>query len=348
MRSRPAARLFRTLSCLAGLAAALAVPMTGAARADEEVNVYSYRQEVLIRPLLDRFTAETGIAVNVVYDRNIMTRLQAEGANSPADAVLTTDAGRLIRLDHADLLQAVSSAVLEEAVPSQYRDPDGHWFGLSVRARPLVHSRDRVDPATLSTYAALGDPEWRGRICIRSSSNIYNQSLLSAMIAHDGVEAVEAWAGDFVANFARVPQGGDRDQIRAVAAGECDVAVVNMYYLAGMLASDDAAEREAAEKVAIFWPDQQGHGTHVNISGAGVTAHAPNRDNAVRLIEFLAGEEAQRIYAEVVNEYPVREGTPAAAPIAAFGPFRADDLLLERLAEHNAEAVRLADRVGWR
>ena len=199
----------------------------------------------------------------------------------------------------------------------------------------------------LSTYAALAGPDWAGRVCVRSSSNIYNQSMLAAFIYHLGAEAAQDWANGLVANFARKPQGGDRDQIRAVAAGECDVALANTYYLARLATSAKDGEREAAAKVAIFWPDQQGHGVHVNISGAGVTRSAKNVANAVRLIEYLAGDEAQRIYAEVVYEYPAKPGVPWSDVVAAWGRFKADDLNLSALGENNAEAVRIADRAGW-
>jgi len=315
-----------------------------------EVNVYSARQEVLIRPLLEAFTEHTGITVNVVSGKAdaLLVRLEREGANSPADVLLTTDAGRLVRARQAGLLQPVSSALLEANIPAQYREDEGHWFGLSVRARTIVYARDRVTAEELSTYEALAGPEWRGRICVRSSNSVYNQSMLAAMIANRGIAATEAWAAGLVANFARKPQGGDRDQIRAVAAGACDVAIVNTYYLAGLAKSDDEADRMVAAKVAVFWPNQGGRGVHVNISGAGVTRHAANVAEAVALIEFLSGDAAQRLYAEVVNERPVKPGVPVAAAVAAWGAFEADSLNLTLLGEFNAEAVRLADRVGWR
>ena len=322
---------------------------TATAVSAAEVNVYSARKEVLIKPLLDAFTAKTGIAVNLVSGKAdaLLQRLEREGINSPADVLLTTDAGRLARAKQAGLLQAVSSALLDAGIPPQYRDPDGEWYGLSLRARPIIYALDRVDPATLSTYAALAGPAWAGRVCVRSSSNIYNQSMLAAFIHHSGAAAAEAWAKGLVANFARKPQGGDRDQIRAVAAGECDVALANTYYLARLATSAKDEEREAAAKVAIFWPDQQGQGVHVNISGAGVTRAARNVAEAVRLIEYLAGDEAQKVYAEVVYEYPVKPGVPWSAVVAAWGRFKADDLNLSALGTNNAEAVRIADRAGW-
>jgi iron(III) transport system substrate-binding protein len=331
------------LACAFG-AAALSTAAAG------EVNVYSGRQEILIRPLLDEFTAATGIEVNVVSAKAdaLLERLRREAMNSPADVLLTVDAGRLIRAKQAGVLQRVRSAVLEAAIPAQYRDPEGYWYGLSVRARPIMYAKDRVSPAELSTYEDLADPKWKDRICVRSSSSIYNQSMLAAMIAHLGVDATEAWAQGLVENLARPPQGGDRDQIRAVAAGECDVALANMYYLAGLAGSPKAQDRAAAAKVAIFWPDQSGRGVHVNVSGAGVTASARRKDNAIRLIEFLAGDRAQKIYARVVQEYPVKPGIEVSPLVAAWGEFRADSLPLASLAEHNAEAIRIADRVGWR
>jgi iron(III) transport system substrate-binding protein len=331
-----------------GLAAALVIaPLASALTA--EVNVYSARKEVLIKPLLDAFTAETGIAVNLVSGKAdaLLQRLEREGANSPADVLLTTDAGRLVRANQAGLLQATPTATLSAAIPAQYRDPAGAWFGLSLRARPIMYSVDRVSPAELSSYAALAGPQWAGRVCVRSSNNIYNQSMLAAFIDHRGVAEAEAWAKGLVANFARKPQGGDRDQIRAVAAGECDVALANTYYLARLATSDKEADRTVAAQVAVFWPDQDGHGVHVNISGAGVTASAGNVDNAIRLIEFLASDSAQKTYAEVVNEYPVKPGVPWSDVVATWGTFRADDLNLAVLGENNAEAVRIADRAGW-
>ncbi len=324
------------------------------ARAAEEVNIYTTRQEALIRPLLDSFEKQTGIRVNVVFAKEgVIERMKSEGPNSPADAILTADVGYILQAKAEGLLQPIQSDVLDAAIPSQYRDPDGAWYGLALRARPIMYARDRVDPAELSTYENLADPKWKGRICVRSSSHIYNQSLVASMIAADGAERVEQWANGFVANFARDPAGGDRDQIKAVAAGECDIAIANTYYLAGMLSSGDAAEQDAAQKVTVFWPNQSGagadgRGAHVNISGGGVTASAHNLDNAVKLLEFMVGDEAQRIYAEAVNEYPVKPGVPASTAVAGFGDYKADPLDLAVIGEHNAEAVRIMDRAGWR
>jgi iron(III) transport system substrate-binding protein len=338
---------FRTLLTVGALALTLATPP---AIASEEVNLYSARKEELIKPLLDRFTNSTGIKVNLVTGKAdaLLKRLESEGRNTPADLLLTVDVGRLYRAEQAGLLQAVRSEVLETAIPSAYRDPEGHWFGVSVRARVLMYARDRVDAAELSSYEALADDRWKGRVCIRSSSNIYNQSLVASLIAAHGESEVEAWAKGLVANFARPPQGGDRDQIKAVAAGQCDVAVANTYYLGGMLNSSDPAQREAAAKIAVFWPNQDGRGTHVNVSGAGVTKYARNRDNAVKLLEFMVNEESQRWYAEVNYEYAVLTGVPSSDTLASWGEFKADPINVAALGSGNADAVRLMDRAGWK
>ncbi len=341
-----------TRSTLTLLLAALALTFFPPVQAADgsEVNVYSARNENLIKPLLDRFTEESGIRVNLVTGKAdaLLKRLESEGDNSPADLLITTDAGRLHRARAAGVTQPVVSGVLTEAIPASYRDPDGHWFGLSLRARPILYVEGKVRPETLSTYEALADPAWRGRICIRSSSNIYNQSLVASMIAANGVEATETWAGGLVANLARPPRGGDRDQIKAAAAGQCDLAVANTYYLAGMLSSKDERERAAAERMAVFWPNQADRGVHVNVSGAAVTRSARNRAAAVRLIEFLAGEASQAWYAEANGEYPVRRGVASSPLLAAWGPFKADELNLSRLGELNGEALRLMDRAGWK
>ncbi|WP_425338424.1 Fe(3+) ABC transporter substrate-binding protein [Thiorhodococcus minor] len=341
MRSK--SKIFAVLALLAAL-----LPAAGAFA--DEVNIYSSRKEALIKPLLDRFTEQTGIAVNLVTGKDgaLLQRLKSEGMNSPADLLITADAGNLYRAKAAGVTQPFVSEALTASIPETYRDPEGHWVGLTLRARPILYAKDRVDQKTLSTYEALADPAFKGRICIRSSDNIYNQSLVASLIAADGLEATETWAKGLVANLARPPKGGDRDQIKAAAAGECDLAVANTYYLAGMLKSQDPAERAAAEAVAVFWPNQDGRGTHVNISGAAVTASAKHKEAAVALVEFLATPEAQAWYAEANGEYPVGEGVALSPTLAGWGPFKADDLNLGRLGELNAEAVRLMDRAGWR
>lgn len=335
------------------LAAPLALVLAAEAAA-EEVNIYSRRQAVLMKPVLDAFRKETGIKVNVVYmKRGMISRLKAEGRNTPADMVLTTDAGRLIQVQQEGLLQPVKSAVLEKNIPAQYRHPEGYWFGLTLRARPIMYNPAKVTPAELSTYAALADPKWKGRICIRSSSNVYNISLLSSLVAALGKEKAQAWANAFVKNFARKPTGGDRDQLRAAAAGTCDIAIANTYYLAGLANSKQERDRKAAAALKVFWPNQSGagasgRGAHVNISGAGITRYAKNRASAVKLLEFLSGPVAQRIYANEVYEYPVLKGVAINPALAAMGEYKADTLGLAKLAKHRREAVRIADRAGWR
>jgi iron(III) transport system substrate-binding protein len=328
----------------------LLVPVLGSCAPAAEVNLYSARQEALIKPLLDRFTEQTGVRVNLVSakDDTLIKRLESEGRNSPADLLLTADAGRLHRARELGLLAPLKSAVLEQRIPASYRDPEGHWFGMSVRARPILYVRDRVDPAELSSYQALAEPRWKGRVCIRSSDNIYNQSMVASMIASRGEAETEAWARGLVANFARPPRGGDRDQIKAAAAGQCDIAIANTYYLAAMLNDPLEAERASAERLAVFWPDQDGAGVHVNVSGIGLTTAARNRDEALRLMEFLVSDEAQRWYADTNQEYPVVAGIEASATLKAWGSFKADEINLSELGRHNAAALRLMDRVGWR
>lgn len=318
--------------------------------AEEVVNLYSARKEKLIKPLLDRFSEQTGINVNLVTGKAdaLLQRLQSEGRNTPADMLITTDAGRLHRAKAAGVTQAVDSPVLKQLVPESFRDPQGHWYGLSVRARPILYVKGKVDPARLSTYEALIDPEWDNRICIRSSGNIYNQSLVASMIAANGAEATETWAKAFVNQFARPPKGGDRDQIKAAAAGLCDIAVANTYYLAGMLTSKDQAQRDAAGKLAVFWPNQQGRGAHVNVSGATVTKAASNRENAIKLLEFLLNPASQAWYAETNGEFPVRADVEPGELLNGWGEFKMDKLNLQQLGLLNPDAVRLMDRAGWK
>jgi len=323
---------------------------TTTAEATGEVNVYSARKEKLIKPLLDKFTEETGITVNLVTGKAdaLLKRLQTEGSNSPADLFITTDAGRLHRAKAANVLQQVDSSVLNKAIPESLRDKDGFWFGLSQRARPIFYVKGRVKPEELSSYEALADDKWNKRICIRSSSNIYNQSLVASMIANIKEEKAEAWAKKFVANFARPPKGGDRDQIKAAAAGQCDIAIANTYYVANMINSKDKGQNEAANAVAVFWPNQQDRGTHVNVSGIGMTKAASNKVAALKLMEFLVNKDSQQWYAKANQEYPVLEGVAWSDTLKAWGEFKSDSLNLSRLGELNADAVRLMDRAGWK
>jgi len=315
-----------------------------------EVNLYSARKEKLIKPLLDQFTEQTGIKVNLVTGKAsaLLIRLVSEGKNSPADLFITTDSGRLYRAKDAGVLQAVDSTVLNQAVPANLRDSENYWFGLSQRARPIFYVKNKVSPDQLSSYEALSDKKWKGRICIRSSNNIYNQSLVASMSAHRGQTETEAWIKGFVANFARPPKGGDRDQIKAAAAGLCDIAIANTYYIANMLNSKDEKQVQAANAVAVFWPNQNDRGTHVNISGIGMTASAKNKDNAIKLMEFLLSDSSQKWYAEVNQEYPVKADIPSSETLKNWGEFKADTLALEKLGELNADAVKMMDRAGWK
>ena len=323
--------------------------LLGAASAQGVVNVYSARHYDSDQTLFDLFTAQTGIEVNLIEAGadELIERIRSEGANSPADVIVTVDAGRLWRADEAGLLAAVDSDALEAAIPASLRHPEGRWFGLSQRARGIVYAVDRVDPAELSTYEALAGEAWRGRVCIRSSTNIYNISLTASVIATAGAEAAQTWADGIARNLARNPQGGDTDQIRAVAAGECDVAVVNHYYLARLIASSDAGDQAVATAVGFFFPNQDDRGTHVNVSGAGVVATAPNRDNAVRFLEFLATADAQEIFAKANHEYPARDGVAVSEAVAGFGSFRSDAVNVAAYGENSAEALRVMDRAGW-
>jgi len=262
--------------------------------------------------------------------------------------LLTADVGRLLRAQDAGVLQPMESDLVTSVVPAAYRDPANVWVGLSLRARTIFYAKDRVDPATLSTMAALTGDAFKGEICVRNASNIYNQSMLSAMVASGGAEGAEAWAAGIVANMARRPQGGDRDQLRAVAADECDIAIANSYYYGRMMAeAPEHKDRIVAESIGLFWSDQEGAGTHVNISGAALTKHAKNKEAAVKLVEFLLSEAAQKIYAESVHEFPVREGVALSPIVEAWGPFKADNQNLSAIGAYSTEAVMIMDRVGW-
>jgi iron(III) transport system substrate-binding protein len=315
----------------------------------EEVNVYSAREEQLIKPLLDAFSKDTGIKVNLVTgdDDPLLERLKREGANSPADVLITADAGRLYRATQNGSLQAIQSAKLNQAVPANLRDPENRWFGLTYRARVIFYNKDKVKPNELSTYEALADPQWQGRVCVRSSNSIYNQSLLASMIKADGAAQAENWAKGLVNNFARAPAGGDRDQIKAVAAGQCDVALANTYYYAQMLYGKDAAQKAAASKVGLFWPNQNNRGTHINVSGAGVTTSAKNKENAIKLLEYMVLDDAQRWYSTTNGEFPVKSGIAASPELQSWGNFKRDPVNLSVLGKNNAQAVMLMDKAGW-
>lgn len=342
------------LLAITGVSALLSIPtfIPSVAVAAEQgvVNVYSARKEALIKPLLENFSKRTGVKVNLVTGKAdaLLKRLEVEGSASPADLFVTVDAGRLHRAKQAGVLQVSGSETLQKRVPAHLKDADGYWYGMSQRSRTVFYVKGKVDPAELSTYEALTDTKWKGRICVRSSSNIYNQSLVASMIEANGVAATEEWARGLVKNFAKPPAGGDTDQLKAAAAGVCDLAIANTYYFGRLLNSDKPEQKAIAAKLAAFWPNQQGRGIHMNVSGVGVTKHARNVDNAVRLMEFMASDESQAWYAKVNNEYPVVEGVTIPANLATMGKFKADDIVLSKLGEHNRAAVELMDRAGWK
>ncbi len=316
----------------------------------EQVNLYSARKEALIKPLLDKFTQQTGISVNLVTGKadNLITRLKSEGKYSPADLLITTDVGRLYRAKQQGLTQQITLSEAVATVPSQFRDEQGHWLGLSLRARPIMVAANSVNAQTITSLEDLADPQWKGRVCIRSSNNIYNQSMVAALIAQLGESATQQWVNDFVKNFARPPQGGDRDQIKAVAAGLCDLAIANTYYLAGMLSSDDETTQQQAKKVTVIWPNQNSRGAHINISGVALAKHAPNKESALLLIDFLLSQESQLWYATANHEYPVLDGVAWSDILQSFGQFKTEQVPLGQLGELNAAAVQLMDRAGWK
>lgn len=332
------------------LTSALILSLTATAAAADELNVYSARKEALIAPLLEKFTEASGIKVNLLTGKAdaLLKRLKSEGANTPADLLITTDAGRLHRAKEAGLLQSTSSAKLDAAIPAHLKDADNQWIGLSLRARPIFYVKGKVTPDQLSTYEDLAGPKWKGKVCIRSSNNIYNQSLVASMISSEGEKKTQNWLDGFTANFAQSPKGGDRDQIKAAAAGICDVAIANTYYFAKMLNGKDAKQKAAADSMAIFWPNQNGRGTHVNVSGAGVIKHSKKAAQATQLLEFLASPEAQAWYAETNNEYPVVANVASSKTLQSWGEFKADQLNLTELGKLNKSAVMMMDKAGWK
>ena len=326
---------------LSALAALVVAPVIA-----EEVNVYSYRQPELIRPLTDAFTAQTGIKVNSVFlKKGMVERLQAEGKRSPADLIFTVDISRLAGVVDAGLTQAVESEILNENIPAEMRDADNHWFGLTARARVVYASKDRVNPNEITTYEDLANEKWQGRICTRSGMNAYNLALTSAVIAHHGEEGAEAWLSALKGNLARKPQGNDRAQVKAIWAGECDISIGNTYYMAAMLNEEE--QKPWAESVRIVFPKFENGGTHMNISGMAMTKAAPNRDNAVKLMEFLASAEGQKIYAEINAEYPVLAGVEASELVESWGTFERDGMGLTTIAANRSKAVKLVEAVGF-
>ena len=337
----------KKISILACLAAA-----SFSAGAQEKVlNLYSSRHYQTDEALYSDFTRQTGIRINRIEapEDALIERLRNEGSASPADVLVTVDAGRLWHAEQLGLLQPVRSAVLESRVPEHLRHPDGLWFGFSTRARVIVYNKEAVKPGQIRSYEDLADPKWKGRVCMRSSSSVYNLSLGAALISHAGEQKTEEWARGVVANFARAPKGGDTDQIKAVAAGECALTLANTYYYARLVKSSKPDEREAVAKTGVLWPNQDGRGTHINISGAGVLKSAPHREEAVKFLEYLAGNDAQRYFADGNNEYPaVKSAAIDNAALAGLGSFKPDTLNVSALGRNQLAAQKLYDRAGWR
>lgn len=330
------------LSCLLLLLAADVA--CAAAAAPEPLVVYSERKEPLIQPILERYTRETGVPVTWLTDAApvLIERIAAEGTTTRADLFMAVDAGNLWQAAERGLLAPLKSPALEAAVPAALRDPDGRWFALSQRARTIVYSTERVQPAQLSTYEALADPQWQGRLCLRSSKKVYNQSLTATLIARSGAEQTESVVQGWVRNLAAPPFADDTLLVQAIAAGQCDVGIVNTYYLARLQQQDPKLP------VAVFWPNQADAGVHVNISGAGVVAHSARREAAQKLLEWLASDAAQEEFARLNLEYPVKAGVAVDPIVAAWGEFRADPVNVGEAGRRQAEAVRLMDRAGWK
>jgi iron(III) transport system substrate-binding protein len=324
---------------------------TSAIAQDKVLNLYSSRHYQTDEALYTGFTRATGIKVNRIEagEDALIERIRNEGARSPADVLVTVDAGRLWRAEQLDLFQPVKSALLESRIPASFREPQGKWFGFSLRARVIAYSKARVKPGELKDYEDFADAKWKGRVCMRSSSNIYNLSLMGALIERLGEARAEAWARSVRANFAREPKGGDTDQLKSVAAGECDVTLSNQYYYARLARSQKPEDRAVAEKVGVLFPNQAGSGAHVNISGAGVMKNAPHRDAAVKFLEYLASDEAQRYFADGNNEWPVVPSVQVVNPVlSAFGAFKYDPLNVAVLGRNQPAAQKLYDRVGWK
>jgi len=319
------------------------------AQATSGLTVYSYRHYPSDAVLFAKFTEQTGIEVNVVKTKagTLLERLKAEGEQTPADVIITSDAGRLHLAKAAGVLQPIQSELLQQRIPEHLRDPDNCWFGFTQRARVIVYAPDRVDVDALSTYENLAEPQWRGRLLVRSSANIYNQSLLASIIAAKGETAALAWAKAIRSNMARAPQGSDRDQMRAVYKGLADVALVNTYYVGLLQNSDNPQDRKVGNSLKIFFPNQQGRGAHVNVSGAGVIRATRNLAAATALLEFLASDEAQRTFPATTYEYPVVAGVAWSDQQQSWGTFKADTVNLEKLGEYNSQAVRLFNLAGW-
>ncbi|CAG9174215.1 Fe(3+) ABC transporter substrate-binding protein [Cupriavidus respiraculi] len=347
-------KVFRRLlpGAAAPLAAIAVLAMPLAASAQEKVlNLYTARHYQTDDALYANFTRQTGIKINRIEGQEdpLLERIRSEGANSPADVFITVDIGRLWRAQQAGVFAPVKSKVLESRIPANYRDPNGEWFGFSARARVIAYNKDAVKAGEIKTYEELADPKWKGKVCTRSSGHVYNLSLISSLIAHDGEAKTEQWARGMVANLARTPKGGDTDQLKAVAAGECDVAIANTYYIARLMKSTKPEDKAVADKLGVVWPNQSSQGVHMNISGGGMLKHAPNKEAAVKFLEYLASDEAQAYFADGNNEWPVvptvKVGNPA---LEALGAFKADKINVSELGKYQPVAQKLADKAGYK
>ena len=317
-------------------------PVAGSA--SDEIVVYTARKEHLVKPLFDAYTEKTGVNIKYITDKAapLLARLQAEGENSPADMLITVDAGNLWQAAEKGVLAPVKSEILEQNIPTHLRDPEGRWFGLSVRARTIVYATDRVKKSELSSYENLADPVWKGRLCLRTSKKVYNQSLVAMMIAEKGEKETESVVKGWVNNLAAAPFSNDTKVMKAIAAGQCDVGIVNTYYYGRLM------KKEKNLKLALFWPNQDSRGVHINISGAGVTTNANNREQAIKLLEWLSGTEAQTIFASLNMEYPANQAINADSTVVAWGEFKQDQLNVAKAGELQTSAVMLMDRAGYK
>ncbi|QQX85116.1 Fe(3+) ABC transporter substrate-binding protein [Cupriavidus necator] len=340
----------RTLLPRAAALALLTLPLAAAAQ-EKVLNLYTARHYQTDEALYTNFTKQTGIKINRIEGQEdpLLERIRNEGANSPADVFITVDIGRLWRAQQAGVFAPVKSKVLESRIPANYRDANGEWFGFSARGRVIAYNKTAVKAGDIASYEDLADPKWKGKVCTRSSGHVYNLSLVSSLIAHDGEARTEQWARGVAANLARVPKGGDTDQLKAVAAGECDVAIANTYYIARLLRSTKPEDKAVADKLGVLWPNQSSQGVHMNVSGGGMLKHAPNKEAAVKFLEYLASDEAQRYFADGNNEWPVVQGVKVSNPaLEALGTFKSDTINVAELGKYQPQAQKLVDRAGFK
>ena len=343
--------MIRQFIYIAAIIPALVITGCSSTPIDEEVNLYTARKEHLIRPLINIFEKETGIKVNVVSAKTkvLIKKIVDQRETSPADLLITVDAGNLYKAKLKNITQEIKSEKLNSLVPKHLRDKEGHWYGLSIRSRVIMYNPEAINAKDIMNYENLMDPTLKGRVCIRSSSNIYNQSLLASIIYHNGEQAAKKWAKGVVNNFSRQPKGNDRGQMTAVVLGKCDVTLANTYYLGKWISSKKDTEREYAKKIKVLFPNQDNRGSHINISGAFVTKNAKNKDNAIKLIEFLADDKAQEIYAKQNHEYPIRQDIDISDIVRSWGyPFKMDSMNLTNLGTLNDDAGKVFDIAKWK